>query len=123
MEATVVFGDIRSFTSISERLTPREVFQFINSLMGTFGPIIRKYEGFIDKFMGDALLAIFPSGKETALKAALEISASVADYNRSNSTADREDLNETVLCNENVRGERERENERYYYQYIIVTYD
>ncbi|MCR9141635.1 MAG: hypothetical protein NXI24_05225 [bacterium] len=56
---TVLFSDIRNFTSISERMTPEENFAFINSYLREMGPIIRRHEGFIDKYIGDAIMALF----------------------------------------------------------------
>ena len=49
---TVLFVDIRSFTSFAETLTPEENFQFINSYLALIGPCVRRHRGFIDKFMG-----------------------------------------------------------------------
>ncbi|PJZ70674.1 adenylate/guanylate cyclase domain-containing protein [Leptospira perolatii] len=58
-EMSVLFTDIRSFTTISEKMTPEENFQFINGYLARMEPLIQKYEGFVDKFMGDAILALF----------------------------------------------------------------
>jgi class 3 adenylate cyclase len=58
-EMTILFSDIRSFTTVSERMTPEENFQFINTYLGTMGPIVRDYHGFIDKYIGDGIMALF----------------------------------------------------------------
>ncbi|TGM88885.1 adenylate/guanylate cyclase domain-containing protein [Leptospira licerasiae] len=58
-EMSVLFTDIRSFTTISEKMTPEENFRFINGYLAKMEPLIQKYEGFVDKFMGDAILALF----------------------------------------------------------------
>ncbi|TGL58828.1 adenylate/guanylate cyclase domain-containing protein [Leptospira sarikeiensis] len=58
-EMSVLFTDIRSFTTISEKMTPEENFKFINGYLAKMEPLIQKYEGFVDKFMGDAILALF----------------------------------------------------------------
>ena len=49
-EMTVLFSDIRSFTSLSEKMSPEENFEFINSYLNQMGPIVRQHNGFIDKF-------------------------------------------------------------------------
>lgn len=79
---TVMFADIRSFTNLSEQLTPEENFLFINSYLSRMGPIIRKYDGFIDKYIGDAIMALFPKGPDTALMAAVEMQKELREYNR-----------------------------------------
>ena len=56
---SILFCDIRNFTSISEKLTPGEIFQLINTLLGYLSPIIKHYNGFIDKYIGDAIMALF----------------------------------------------------------------
>ncbi|EQA35781.1 adenylate/guanylate cyclase catalytic domain protein [Leptospira inadai serovar Lyme str. 10] len=58
-EMSVLFTDIRSFTTISEKMTPEENFRFINGYLASMEPLIQKYDGFVDKFMGDAILALF----------------------------------------------------------------
>ncbi|MFH1463265.1 MAG: ATP-binding protein [Pseudomonadota bacterium] len=77
----VLFADIRGFTSLSEELTPRENFNFINSFLSRMGPIIRKHGGFIDKFMGDGLMAIFPGDGADALRAAVGMNDELHRYN------------------------------------------
>ncbi len=70
---TVLFADIRSFTTLSESLTPKENFDFINEYLGRVSPQIRKYKGFIDKYIGDAIMALFPETVDSAVDAAVEI--------------------------------------------------
>lgn len=70
---TVLFADIRSFTTLSEGLTPKENFDFINEYLGRVSPQIRKYKGFIDKYIGDAIMALFPEDADSAIHAAIEI--------------------------------------------------
>ena len=71
-EKTILFADIRNFTSLSEVMKPEESFQFINSYLNRMGPIIQENDGFIDKFIGDAIMAIF-SKPESALRASSQI--------------------------------------------------
>ncbi len=70
-DMTVLFSDIRSFTTISERMMPKENFEFINRYLSEMGPVIRNHEGFIDKYIGDAIMALFPDSAEQGLRAAL----------------------------------------------------
>jgi class 3 adenylate cyclase len=65
---TVLFSDIRSFTTLSEKMTPDENFAFINSYLERMGPVIRDHNGFIDKYIGDAIMALFATADD-ALRA------------------------------------------------------
>ncbi len=56
---TVLFADIRGFTSMSERMTAEEVSVILNEYFSEIEPIITKYNGVINKFIGDAVMAIF----------------------------------------------------------------
>lgn len=58
-QATVLFSDIRSFTTLSEQLTPPEVVAMLNEYFNVMVEIIFKYDGFLNKFIGDALMAIY----------------------------------------------------------------
>jgi len=56
---TVLFADIRGFTSISEQLSAEEVTNILNEYFSALVPIIEKHNGILNKFMGDAVLAVF----------------------------------------------------------------
>ncbi|MBL7960816.1 GAF domain-containing protein [bacterium] len=77
---TIMFSDIRSFTSLSEHMTPEQNFRFINSYFSFMGPVIRKNEGFIDKYIGDAIMALFEDA-DTALSTAILMIQNLFDYN------------------------------------------
>ncbi len=81
-EVTVMFTDIRGFTTLSERLAPKDNFLFINSFNKRMGPIIRKNEGFIMQYLGDGFMAIFPKGSQHALKASVEMHLALEEYNQ-----------------------------------------
>lgn len=81
-EMTVVFTDIRSFTQISEALSPQENFDFLNRYLGGIVPIIEKHGGFIDKFIGDSVMALFPNSPDHALNAVLEFEAFINEFNQ-----------------------------------------
>jgi two-component system sensor histidine kinase ChiS len=78
---TVLFADIRSFTSISERMSPKDNFDFINAYLSRVSPVIRHYHGFIDKYIGDAVMALFPETADDAVQAAIEMQTQVSLYN------------------------------------------
>ncbi|WP_424100374.1 ATP-binding protein [Moorena producens] len=80
-EMTVLFSDIRSFTTLSERMSPEENFNFINGYLSRVSPVIRNYNGFIDKYIGDAVMALFPEKADHALNAAIEMQKQVYLYN------------------------------------------
>jgi Adenylate cyclase, family 3 (some proteins contain HAMP domain) len=71
-EITVLFCDIRSFSINSEMMTAGENFAFVNVIYGKAGPIIRENNGFIDKYIGDAIMALFESADD-AVKCANEL--------------------------------------------------
>ena len=79
---TILFADIRSFTSLSERMSPQENFEFINSYLRQVGPVIREHNGFIDKYIGDGIMALFPESPDDAVEAAIEMQQQVAIYNQ-----------------------------------------
>ncbi len=69
---SVMFADVHSFTLIAESLPLTEIFEFINRFLHDISPFIKKYNGFIDKFVGDAVMALF-SNPDDAVRAAIEI--------------------------------------------------
>ncbi len=80
-EMTVMFSDIRSFTALSEQMTPQENFTFLNSYLRRVGPVIRQHRGFIDKYIGDAIMALFPHRPEDALLSAVALQRQVKAFN------------------------------------------
>lgn len=68
---TVLFCDIKDFSRISENMSPKEAFDFINTFLGVVSPVIRENGGFIDKYIGDAIMALFPNRPDDALNAAV----------------------------------------------------
>ena len=80
-EMTILFVDIRAFTNLSENMTPQENFKFINSYLSQFTPIITRNNGFVDKFIGDAIMALYPDKPEDAIRTAIEMTEYVKIYN------------------------------------------
>ncbi len=80
-QMTVLFADLRSFTTLSERMTPQENFEFLNTLLGDIGPLIREHNGFIDKYIGDAIMALFPTSADDALNASIAMLREIETFN------------------------------------------
>lgn len=79
---TILFSDIRSFTALSEKMRPHDNFKFINSYLSQMEPIIEKYHGFVDKYIGDAIMALFPNGADDAVQAGIAMLKQLAVYNQ-----------------------------------------
>jgi two-component system sensor histidine kinase ChiS len=80
-EMTVMFSDIRSFTTLSEMMTPQENFDFVNTYFGYINPIIRENNGFVVKYLGDGMMAIFPQSADDAVRAGISQLKQVAQFN------------------------------------------
>ncbi|MCY6490153.1 MULTISPECIES: response regulator [Leptolyngbya] len=78
----VMFSDIRSFTTISENMSPRENFDFINAYLKRVSPEIRNHYGIIVKFLGDGMMAVFPDGADDAIAAGIAKHQRVWEYNQ-----------------------------------------
>jgi len=80
-EMSVLFTDIRDFTSLSEEMTPKETFDFLNEYLSIMEPLISRNHGFIDKYIGDSIMALFVGQVENAIDAAIEMRIALADFN------------------------------------------
>lgn len=78
---TVLFCDIRGFTSISEKLSPADNFKFVNEYIRHMERPIRENGGFIDKFIGDSVMALFSGNPDDALLAAVAMQQAVSKFN------------------------------------------
>jgi two-component system sensor histidine kinase ChiS len=81
MEMTIFCSDIRGFTTLSEKMTPEENFSFINGYLQRVSPVIRDHHGFIDRYTGDGIMALFPRQAEDALSTAIATLQRIASYN------------------------------------------
>jgi len=79
---SVMFADIRSYTTLSEQMSPKDNFQFINAFLKRIGPIITDNLGFVGQYFGDGLMAIFKSEPKKAVVAAIEIQLAIHRYNQ-----------------------------------------
>lgn len=79
---SVMFADIRDFTTLSESMTPEENFKFINSYLRRMGPVVRRHNGFVDKYLGDGIMALFPGDPRQAIDAALDLRQALLEYNQ-----------------------------------------
>lgn len=82
-DVTVMFVDIRSYTTLSEKMTPEENFKFVNAFNRRIGPIIKLHHGFINQYLGDGIMAVFTRNNEDALMSAIDILREIRLYNQS----------------------------------------
>ena len=80
-EMSILFSDIRSFTSLSEAMSPEENFKFVNKYLSKMGPIVRDNNGYIDKFIGDAIMALFEKSSDDALRTSIKMLDTLREYN------------------------------------------
>jgi adenylate cyclase len=80
-EMSILFSDIRSFTTLSESMSPEENFRFINSYLGRMGPLVRDNHGYIDKYIGDAIMALFDHSADDAVRTSVQMLEALREYN------------------------------------------
>ena len=81
-EMSILFSDIRDFTTLSESMTPQDNFKFINSYLSTMEGAIALNNGFIDKYIGDGIMALFGGEADDAVKAGINMLQRLEDYNQ-----------------------------------------
>jgi adenylate cyclase len=86
-EVTVLFADIVGFTSMSETMSPSAVSLLLNDYLSRMTEVIFRYEGTLDKYIGDAIMAVFgapldmPDHAQRAIRTALEMQERLAEWN------------------------------------------
>ena len=81
-EMSILFSDIRSFTSLSESMSPEENFRFVNKYLSKMGPIVRDNHGYIDKYIGDSIMALFDRSPEDAVHTSVKMLDALRVYNK-----------------------------------------
>lgn len=87
-KATIFFSDIRSFTAISEKLSPAQVVEFLNDYMTRMVRIVQDTNGVVDKFIGDAIMAVWGApvshgnDAENCINAALKMRKELIEFNK-----------------------------------------
>ncbi|RMF57103.1 MAG: HAMP domain-containing protein [Calditrichaeota bacterium] len=81
---TVLFSDVRDFSSVAEKLAPEEIVKLINIYFDLQTRVIEAHDGIVDKFMGDQIMAIFQGRNmaDNALRAAVEIQRQIRGVNQ-----------------------------------------
>ena len=89
--ATIFFSDIRSFTAMSEKMQPKEVVEFLNEYMTRMVECVNKTNGVVDKYIGDAIMAVWGAPESSgnpaqdamnAVAAALMMRAALFNFNK-----------------------------------------
>jgi adenylate cyclase len=107
-EVTVLFSDLRRFTSISEARSPQEMLAMLNRYFTSMSAIVEKRGGVVDKYMGDAIMALFgaplthPDDADRALETALDMSDALDELNREWESKGRRPLNIGIGINTDV---------------------
>jgi len=81
-ELTILFADIRDFTQLSETMTPKENFDFINSYLHRMEAVITSHGGIIDKFLGDGIMAVFPTWPDSAVNCSITMLTQLEKFNK-----------------------------------------
>lgn len=77
----VLFNDIKNFTTLSEMMSVKETFQFLNTYFEVMSPVILKHRGFVDKFIGDEIMALFEGEPDWSLASAIEMRKKLIEFN------------------------------------------
>lgn len=80
-EISVLFSDIREYTSIAEQLSPADNFKLVKSYSARMGPVIQKNKGFVNQYLGDGIMALFQHSPADALQAAIDMQTELRKYN------------------------------------------
>lgn len=102
-EATVFFADIRGFTSISEKLSPADVVAVLNRYFARVVPVIERHGGYLNKFVGDAVVVVFngpmdqPDHAERATRCALDLQREVLAMNAERAFPELKDIGDGEL--------------------------
>lgn len=82
LDVTVMFTDIRGFTTLAEAMGPERTFAFINRYLERMEPTVSAHGGVINEFLGDGIMALFPRGADTGVRAAISMGEALDVFNR-----------------------------------------
>ena len=80
-EMNIMFCDIRAFTPLVESMTPEGAFRFVNSFTEWMEPPIHLHGGFINQYLGDCIMALFPDDSDAAVRAGIDMVAALEGFN------------------------------------------
>ena len=97
-DVTVLFSDIRSYTTLTEKLKPEEVVRMLNEYFESMVEVIFKYKGTLDKYIGDAIMAVFGSPLPLedhawkSLQTAIEMRHRLAEFNKRRRAEEKDEI-------------------------------
>jgi adenylate cyclase len=104
-EVTLLFSDIRGFTSMSESRAPEEIVRMLNEYFELMVDVIFKYEGTLDKFVGDEVIALFgapvpmKNAEVKAVQCALDMMRVLSEWNRTRAAEGQNEVNVGIGIN------------------------
>ncbi len=78
---TILFCDIRAYSTLSESMSPEQTFNFLNAYLSRVGPVIQRNNGFVNQYYGDGIMAIYRNNAQDAVITAIEMQKEVSKYN------------------------------------------
>jgi len=81
LELSILFSDIRGFTTLSEKMSPQENFNFINSYLQVMTPVVKNNNGFVSAFTGDSIMALFDLKVEDSVETAIQMMRELRKFN------------------------------------------
>lgn len=88
-DVTVFFSDIRDYTTLAENMSPEDNFRFVSAFNSRVGPVIYENKGFVNQYLGDGIMAIFPKNPYDALQAAIQMQQTIQRYNAERAAVNR----------------------------------
>ncbi len=89
---SVLFSDIRNYTGLAEQMSPEDTFRFVSAYTGRMGPIIQAHQGFVNQYLGDGIMALFPHNSRDAIQAGIDMQQKLYAYNQARQAAGRAPL-------------------------------
>ncbi len=88
-DVTVFFSDIRDYTTLAENMSPEDNFRFVSAFNSRVGPVIYENKGFVNQYLGDGIMALFPKNPFDALQAAIQMQQTIQQYNAERAAVNR----------------------------------